>query len=283
MAERLPTIFLLALLLFLSRVLSMSIFTIENKCNYTVWPAIFSWQSQVSTTGFTLRSGEARALLAPSSWRGLISGRTLCSNDSTGKFSCITGDCESGKIECPRTYSWSQVTYVFLGIDNGGIDTYNISVEYGYNLPIKVVPAQSSSRRCMSSSCVVDLNKTCPNDLKKLVEGKTIGCSSACRKVNTSETCCSHDFKSKQKCKPTLYTQNFERVCPFTNRTFVCPNSTDYVITFCPSSSLNNTRINNRSSVTPLAGPKHSSRQKLKPILGTTFIATTSLLLIHIS
>ncbi|EOA17051.1 hypothetical protein CARUB_v10005295mg [Capsella rubella] len=288
MAERVPLIFFLTHLLS-SGVLSMSILTIENKCNNTVWPVLYSWQSQVSTTGFTLRSGETRALFAPSSWDGLISGRTLCSTDSTGKFSCLTGDCESGAIKCPGRYGWSPVTYVYFKIDKGGINSYFISVNYGYNLPLMVVPSSQSSRTCISSRCVVDLDKTCPNDLKKLVGGKPIACTSACHKYKTDENCCKGDFKSKQKCKPTVYTQNFEHACPSafsydyddSNSTFICPNSTDFVITFCPSSNIpKNTSI---SSIAPLAGSKHNSQQTLKPFLGTTFIATTSsLLLIHI-
>ncbi|CAA7042792.1 unnamed protein product [Microthlaspi erraticum] len=243
MAERLPVIFLLASHLFVSGVLSMSILTIENKCNHTVWPVIYSWQSQLSTTGFTLGKGEARASQAPSSWFGLISGRTLCSNDSKGNFSCVTGDCGSSNIECPGSYSWSNVTYVYFRIDYGGSNSHTISLEYGYNLPVLVVPSESS-QACFSSGCIVDLNKTCPDDLKVFDGAKPISCSSACRGSATPENCCTGFFKSKQNCKPTMYSQSFERACPYAysypyndnNSTFTCTNSTNYVITFCPSS-----------------------------------------------
>ncbi|XP_010434558.1 PREDICTED: thaumatin-like protein 1b [Camelina sativa] len=251
MAERLPMIFLLALHLLVSGVFSMSVLTIENKCSHTVWPVIFSWNvdSQVSPTGFALRRGEARAIQAPSSWYGLISGRTLCSTDSTGKFSCATGDCESGKIECPGSYSWAPVTYVYFRIDNGGINSYTISVEYGYNLPVMVVPSQRS-RTCISAGCDVELNKTCPKDLMIMSRGTPVACSSTCMESNTPETCCTRDFKSKQNCKPTVYTQNFERACPLAhvyayddnNSTVTCLNSTDYVITFCPFPNPNKTK-----------------------------------------
>ncbi|CAN7056747.1 unnamed protein product [Brassica oleracea var. botrytis] len=59
MARRLHAIFLLALHLFVSGVLSGSILTIENKCDQTVWSIVFSWESQISNTGFTLRRGES--------------------------------------------------------------------------------------------------------------------------------------------------------------------------------------------------------------------------------
>ena len=235
-------------------VLSGSILTIENKCNQTVWPVIFSYDSNLSTTGFVLRSGEARVLQAPSSWYGLISARTLCSTNSSGYFSCATGDCESGFIECPGSYPWSAVTYVYFRIDHGGVSSYRITVEHGYNLPLLVVPSQPS-QTCISAGCLVDLNKTCPEDLGFFTGGKQIGCISACKKYNTKEICCTNDFRSKQRCKRTMYTKNFEQACPLAysyafednNSTIRCPNSTDFVVTFCPSSIPNSTRSNSLS------------------------------------
>ncbi|VYS63117.1 unnamed protein product [Arabidopsis thaliana] len=269
MTKRSPLILLLASHLFVSGVFSNSIITIENKCNNTIWPVIFSWRSQVSTTGFTLKTGEERAINAPSSWYGLISARTLCSNDSTGNFSCATGDCESGEIECPGTYKWSPVTYVIFRIDDGQINSYIISLEFGYNLPLTVVP---SNPACISSGCMVDLNKTCPNDLKEFSRRGLVACKSACRQSASDENCCTNYFKYKQTCKPTPYVQNFDRACPSAysypfsgnNSTFTCTNSTDYVITFCPSSIPNTTS----SSMAQLPQPKHNSLRKLKPILG---------------
>ncbi|CAH8358366.1 unnamed protein product [Eruca vesicaria subsp. sativa] len=249
MAKKLLLIVLLASHLFVSGVLSGSILTIENKCNETVWPVIFSWVSNLSTTGFVLRSGEARTLPAPFSWYGLISARTHCSTNSTGYFSCATGDCESGIIECPGTYDWYPVTYVYFRTNHDGVSSYTINVEHGYNLPLVVVPSQPS-QTCISAGCLVDLNNTCPEDLGLFTGGKQIGCSSDCQKYNTKEICCTHDFKSKQRCKKTMYMQNFERACPLVfsyafddnNSTMICPKSTDFVLTFCPSSLPNSTR-----------------------------------------
>ncbi|XP_010439883.1 PREDICTED: thaumatin-like protein 1b [Camelina sativa] len=251
MGERNPFIFFLASHLFISRVLSRTIITIENKCDQTVWPVIYSWNSQITTTGFTLKTGEARDINAPSSWYGIISGRTLCST-AAGNFSCVTGDCDSGKIECSLDdYGWSPVTYAYFRFDNkGGSDSYTISVEYGYNLPIVVIPSQNTST-CIPAGCVVDdLNKTCPEDLKTFSGDKLVACSSACQESGEPEICCTNDYKSKENCKPTTYTNNFESACPRAYvyaydeyvSTFTCPNSTDYVVTFCASSLiLNNT------------------------------------------
>jgi hypothetical protein len=66
----------------------------------TVWPGILSNAGvpAMSTTGFALQKGESKTITAPASWGGRFWGRTHCSQDSTGKFSCVTGDCGSGKI-----------------------------------------------------------------------------------------------------------------------------------------------------------------------------------------
>ncbi|KAL0650705.1 hypothetical protein Bca4012_093396 [Brassica carinata] len=247
MAGRLHAILLLALHLFVS----------ENKCDQTVWSVVFSWESQISNTGFTLRRGESRALQAPSSWYGIISGRTLCSNESRGNFSFATGDCESNKIECPGSYGWSTVTYIYFRIDYSGTNSYFISLEYGYNLPVMVVPSHSNPT-CFSSGCMVGLNKTCPNKLMIYDGIIPIACSSACKESSTHENCCTNYFGSRQTCKATLYSQNFERACPLaysypysdSNSTFTCPNTTNYVITFCPSSIPNTTRTVRKSQLT---------------------------------
>ncbi|KAG2256305.1 hypothetical protein Bca52824_075599 [Brassica carinata] len=233
------------------------ILIIENKCDQTVWSVVFSWESQISNTGFTLRRGESRALQAPSSWYGIISGRTLCSNESRGNFSFATGDCESNKIECPGSYGWSTVTYIYFRIDYSGTNSYFISLEYGYNLPVMVVPSHSNPT-CFSSGCMVGLNKTCPNKLMIYDGIIPIACSSACKESSTHENCCTNYFGSRQTCKATLYSQNFERACPLaysypysdSNSTFTCPNTTNYVITFCPSSIPNTTRTVRKSQLT---------------------------------
>ncbi|XP_013611260.1 PREDICTED: probable receptor-like protein kinase At1g67000 isoform X2 [Brassica oleracea var. oleracea] len=276
MAEILTLIILLALYLSVSGVLSLSILTIENKCDQTVWPVLYSWTSpHVTTTGFALKKGEARNIRAPFLWYGLISGRTLCSTDtSTGNFSCATGDCSSGKIECADDdYNWSTATYAFFRLDDGGVDSYTVSVEYGYNLPIMVVPSMKS-QTCITAGCVVDLNKTCPQDLMNFSGEKLIACSSSCQESGTPESCCLNEFKSKENCKPTTYTKNFENACPLAyiyayddnNSTVICSNSTDYVITFCPTSIIPNIR----TSMAPLAGEKNNSQRKLNTILGVS-------------
>ncbi|KAL1222293.1 PR5-like receptor kinase [Cardamine amara subsp. amara] len=255
MVEGLPFMFILVSHLLVSGVTSRN-FTIENKCDYNVWPAGFSTSSTVplSTTGFLLKKGESRVINAPSSWSGRFWGRSLCSINSTGSFSCATGDCGSGKVECSGAAGKLPVTLAEFALDTfNGQDFYDLSVVDGYNLPLVVVPQRSQSgRTCSSVSCVVNLDETCPPELK--VGGdQPVACMSACQKFNLPIFCCTN---TTEKCQPTLYSRNFKNECPLAysyplddaTSTFTCSNSPNYVITFCPPITPNMTN-NNRSSV----------------------------------
>ncbi|CAN6802701.1 unnamed protein product [Brassica oleracea] len=250
-------IFLLVSFSFVAEVTSRNI-TIENKCDYSVWPGTYGYSTNgpsLSTTGFLLRKGEARVINVPSSWRGRFWGRSLCSTNSTGGFSCVTGDCRSGNIECSGASSTPPTTLVELSLDTfNGQDFYDVSVVDGYNLPVIIVPQHPQrGQSCISVGCVVNLNKTCPRELK--VGGdQPVACMSACQAFNSSIFCCTN---STEKCQATLYSQNFKRECPLAysyalddqTTAFTCANSPNYVVTFCQSTIPNATKNNNSSSV----------------------------------
>ena len=120
-----------------------AIFTIVNKCSYTVWPGILSGvgTAQLSTTGFALQPGESNALTVPTSWSGRLWGLTLCSQDATGKFSCVTGDCGSSTVECAGRAAAPPATLAEWTLNGaGGLDFYDVSLVDGYNLPLTVDP-----------------------------------------------------------------------------------------------------------------------------------------------
>ncbi|CAH2079719.1 unnamed protein product [Thlaspi arvense] len=254
MADRLLLILFLVSYLFVSGVTSRNI-TIENKCNYTIWPGILSGGLGPPTGGFALKKGEARVINVPSGWSGRFWGRSLCSTNSTGGFSCATGDCGSGKVECTGGGT-PPVTLAEFTIDsNGGQDFYDVSLVDGYNLPMVVVP--QGDETCSTVGCVNDLNPTCPDELR--VRGNTslmtlatpiIACTSPCEAFNSSEYCCTGAYSTPQTCVPTDYSRVFKRACPRaysyayddSNSTFTCASQPNYVITFCPSSALNTTK-----------------------------------------
>ncbi|CAF2346179.1 unnamed protein product [Brassica napus] len=215
--------------------------TIENKCDYTVWPGFSNSFDDIGTTGFALEKGESRVILASpfGSGANAIWGRTLCSRNSTGKFSCATGDCGSGEIECAESgESPRNTTLAQFLLNNETVDLYRVNVVYGYNLPVLVVPQRiyygldyglDYGKVCSRVDCdVVNLNQACPYDLMVLdAEERPIACTNPCGTSN---------------CMTSSFSQSFKVPCPQAttfddgdNNYLACTGSTDYVITFCPS------------------------------------------------
>ncbi|KAJ6769544.1 hypothetical protein OIU79_020401 [Salix purpurea] len=229
--------------LFISGVVSTT-FTITNSRSYTVWPGVSSaGGSAFSTTGFSLEKNELKILKAPVSWSGRFWGRTYCTEDSSGNFSCITGDCGSGKLECSGSFGAPPATWAAITLGLNGLDYYDVSVVDGFNLPLLVVP---SGQNCSSTGCIGDVNESCPTELEVTTgtEGKRVGCKGACKALRLSIYCCDGTSSSRDKCKPSLYSKFFKNLCPQSysyahddkTNTYTCP-STDYHITFCPGKS----------------------------------------------
>ncbi|CAN8292319.1 unnamed protein product [Cochlearia groenlandica] len=254
--------------LFFSGVMSRS-FIITNKCDYTVWPGILSNAGvpPLPTTGFVLQKGESRTVDAPSSWGGRFWGRTLCSTDSDGKFSCQTGDCGSGKLECSGTGAAPPATLAEFTLDgSGGLDFYDVSLVDGYNVQMVVAPQGGSGQNCSTTGCVVDLNGKCPSELRVNSvggdgkEAVAIGCKSACESFQKPEYCCSGAYGSPDTCEPSSYSRIFKSACPSAysyayddkTSTFTCAKSPNYVITFCPSptTSLKSSEEQNTETMT---------------------------------
>ncbi|KAL2503960.1 Pathogenesis-related thaumatin superfamily protein [Abeliophyllum distichum] len=242
----------------LSGVYSAATFTLVNKCEFTVWPGILSNAgiAPLSTSGFALQKSESRTIDAPSSWGGRLWGRTLCSEDSTGKFSCITGDCGSGKMECAGGGAAPPATLAEFTLDgDGGKDFYDVSLVDGYNVPMLVVPQGGSGDNCTSTGCVVDLNGACPSELRVTSsDGENVACKSACEAFGQEQYCCSGAYGTPDTCKPSSYSQAFKNACPRAysyayddkTSTFTCAGA-DYIITFCPAPNASQKKSNGQS------------------------------------
>ncbi|THU74397.1 hypothetical protein C4D60_Mb04t32900 [Musa balbisiana] len=171
-------------------------FTLANNCEYTVWPGVLSsaGTAALPTTGFALQKGETRSLDAPATWSGRFWGRTHCAADSSGKFSCATGDCGSGSVECSGSGAAPPATLAEFTLDgSGGMDFYDVSLVDGYNLPVLVVPQGGSGGGCSSTGCPVDLNGVCPSDLKVVLStsdggSESVACKSAQKKSSDSNS-----------------------------------------------------------------------------------------------
>ncbi|XP_057732375.1 uncharacterized protein LOC130947690 isoform X3 [Arachis stenosperma] len=228
-------------------------FTLVNKCDYTVWPGILSNAgSPLSTTGFVLQPGQSTPVTAAAGWSGCFWGRTLCSRNSTGKFSCVTGDCGSGKLECSGNGPTGATLAEFTLGSFGGLDFFDVSLVDGYNVPMLVAPIGGSSAvNCTATGCVGDLNGACPSELRVMSEdGKqVVACKSACEAFRLPQYCCSGAYETSDTCKPSSYSRIFKSVCPRAysyvfddeTSTFTCANA-DYTITFCPAPSTSTTK-----------------------------------------
>ncbi|TVU30178.1 hypothetical protein EJB05_21788 [Eragrostis curvula] len=287
-------------------------FIINNNCEYTVWPGILSGAGSavLDSTGFELAPGQSQTLSAPSGWSGRLWGRTLCSTDGTGKFTCVTGDCGSGRQDCAGSGAAPPATLAEFTLDgSGGMDFFDVSLVDGYNLPMLVAPqgASPGAGNCAPTGCLVDLNGACPADLRVTaasaspasgggVGGAGVACKSACEAFGSAQYCCSGEYGSPSTCKPSSYSQFFKNACPRAysyayddaTSTFTCAGGdTSYVITFCPntnsvkSSSPGLPLINNTmtyfgaNQISAAAGAARPQQPLLGVLLGVVLLAFT--------
>ncbi|XP_052188189.1 thaumatin-like protein 1b isoform X2 [Diospyros lotus] len=221
-------------------------FKIVNKCRHTIWPGILTGANRpvLNPTGFILKSGKSRTLSVPDSWSGRVWGRAFCSSDSSGKFSCASGDCGSGKVVCAGAGANPPTTLAEFTLDGDqGLDFYDVSLVDGYNLPMLVVARGGTRGGCSATGCLVDLNGACPAELRVARGNSTesVACKSACEAFKDPQFCCSDAYATPDTCRPSVYSLFFKYACPRSysyayddkTSTFTCA-SADYVIIFCP-------------------------------------------------
>ena len=219
-------------------------FTLQNSCTYTIWPGTLSGNrgAILGDGGFALDPGATIQLPAPAGWSGRFWARTGCNFDDSGNGKCTTGDC--GALRCSGggapPVSLAEFT---LASDNTSKDFYDVSLVDGYNVGIGIRPSGGTGD-CQYAGCVADLNANCPQVLQVADSGKVVACMSACAAFNMPEFCCTGEHSTPQTCSPTEYSQLFKNACPSAysyayddaSSTRTCAGS-DYLITFCPTSS----------------------------------------------
>ncbi|KAJ8764982.1 hypothetical protein K2173_010450 [Erythroxylum novogranatense] len=221
-------------------------FKFINRCRHTVWPGLLSGANSppLPTTGFVLHPGDSETVRVPKSWSGRMWGRSLCGLDSTRKFTCLTGDCGSGSVECAGSGAKPPATLAEFTLNGaGGLDFYDVSLVDGFNLPMLVVP-RNGSRGCSATGCLINLNGGCPRELTlaaRLDGVINVACRSACEAFGDPRYCCSGAYSTPDTCGPSAYAQFFKHACPRaysyayddTTSTYTCRNG-DYIIMFCP-------------------------------------------------
>jgi hypothetical protein len=204
----------------------------------------------MDSTGYVLAPRQSWTMSVPTGWSGRLWGRTLCSTDDAGKFTCVTGDCGSGRQDCAGGGAAPPATLAEFTMDgSGGMDFYDVSLVDGYNLPMLVAPqGAAAGGNCEPTGCLVDLNGACPADLRVAPASASggVACRSACEAFGSAQYCCSGEYGNPNTCRPSAYSQFFKNACPRSysyayddaTSTFTCPGSdTAYTITFCPSTT----------------------------------------------
>ncbi|CAI9095185.1 OLC1v1031069C2 [Oldenlandia corymbosa var. corymbosa] len=237
------------LLIFISPIFTANAaaaFTLVNRCQETIWPAIYTnaGTAELSSTGFALPAGASETIPAAASWGGSIWARTHCTNDSNGaNFRCLTGDCGTGTAECSGKNRTPPATLAEFQADPTASfkDFYDVSLVDGFNVPI-LVASLGGGGNCGTTGCPADLNADCPSELKMTGDGgEVLGCRSPCSVFGKAEYCCNGSYSSPDACKPNNYSEIFKKQCPqaysyaFDDAasTFSCIGSV-YTITFCP-------------------------------------------------
>ncbi|CAI9769695.1 unnamed protein product [Fraxinus pennsylvanica] len=219
---------------------SAAIFTLQNKCPHTIWPATLSGAGKplLVNGGFQLGPAQAATINAPAGWSGRFWARTGCTFDQSGKGSCATGDC-GGILQCNGAGGIPPVSLAEFTL-NSPQDFYDVSLVDGFNLPISIFPSGGTGN-CRSVICKADLIRVCPPELVVVGgNGERVACKSACLAFRQPQYCCTGAINSPTTCKPTNYSQIFKRACPtaysypFDDRTgtFTCTGA-NYVITYC--------------------------------------------------
>ncbi|EEE56953.1 hypothetical protein OsJ_06661 [Oryza sativa Japonica Group] len=75
-------------------------FVFTNNCHEVLYPGVLTPATAQAfpTTGFELQPGASAAYDGvPDNWSGNIWARRLCSTDASGRFSCESGDCGTGR------------------------------------------------------------------------------------------------------------------------------------------------------------------------------------------
>jgi hypothetical protein len=224
-------------------------FTFVNKTSQTIWLA--GWQQTAKpalrTSGWVLAAGRTLTVAVPDHWNGRFWGRTGCSFRASGKGHCQTGDC-GGVFQC-KGYGGIPATlaeYNLNSFDN--LDFYDVSMVDGSNLPMYInitsgkTKDKISSTGCIAAGCTKAVN--CPSVLKVTASAKTVGCISACARLNTDQYCCRGKWAPRADCDPTKwpidYAAVFKKAEPYAysysdddaTSTFTCTGECDYRITF---------------------------------------------------
>lgn len=228
---------------------------IINKCSFPIHIGVRGDDFTPKNGGFVMNAGEQETFWVP---RGWTSGRIWAKTNCGPNNCCETGDCGTCKLQCGGLTGTPDVTLAEFGMDKyGDQDYYDVSLVDAFNLGMTIEPIPGTFQTsvygnrkydCAVASCTHNMLADCPNELRKVVNGKTVSCLSACTKFGSQQYCCpaGGPFGSPQTCQSSQYAAHFKSRCPLAysyafddeKSTFTCRGAanklTGYITTFCP-------------------------------------------------
>ncbi|VDH98798.1 uncharacterized protein [Mytilus edulis] len=228
--------------------------TLRNNCGYTVWAGMYARTKSnpryvpPSGGGWHMSPGQVVNIPVPNDLiAGRWWGRTGC-RTTNGHFHCDTGDCGPW-LDCGNHHSTGEPPASLAEITlNSPQDFYDLSLVDGFNIPLTLKPTSryggGNAYWCKEAYCRTDMNAICPSELQKVVNGRVVGCKSACVAFHRDEYCCAGAHNRPQTCNPATWPKDYHAVfknpCPTAysyayddhTSTFTCQN-TNYDVIFC--------------------------------------------------
>lgn len=208
----------------------------KNLCNQGV--------PLVDNGGFYLApSGGAHTSNVIPFWQGAFWARTGCADnpENPGDFRCDIGTCvkagtaDKGQLECGGIQPKGPLTKGEFNFDEGGHDTYDVSLVDGFNVPISIKLVKDTyvndgtvnkDYDCTESAANTDLfpkfGSTTLSASKLLfnASNKSVGMASACYYAdsigdpNADQYCCRGAYHESTSCKPETWPADI-RTAPF--------------------------------------------------------------------
>nr|KJB43087.1 hypothetical protein B456_007G183300 [Gossypium raimondii] len=178
-----------------------------------------------------------------------------CGNDSSGTFSCLTGDCGTSILECSGGDATAPVTLAEfkLGPD-WTLVYYDVSLVDGYNLPLMISPHNETGGNCNSTGCAADLNGDCPSELEVVSGSETVACKSACTAFGAPQYCCDTTDTTNGSAAKRVENKTGCHKCNASGGT--CgSDSNNRTICHCPSGFYNSPELKQCLGLAPLPGP----------------------------
>ncbi|XP_027363162.1 thaumatin-like protein 1 [Abrus precatorius] len=213
-------------------------FHFENMCSYSVWrgsnPSIGDEEPELGPLVYEIFNMDDH-------YSGSIWVRTGCSTNGSNYFSCETGDCGNGIMECAGLKPSYPVTLLNFNV-NVSVVSYEVSLVHGQNVFVRIKPNGGTlvdgSGPCPMVDCNKDIGNVCPPSLiSKNKGGLYVGCNSACDVLKDPKYCCNGDG-----CQPDEISQKYKQLCPLahtypgdhTPPVYRCKGADSYDVTFCP-------------------------------------------------